>query len=60
MPLVFDEREIAKALIETHSISGNVELSWIVGRFPPARHSGVAKKCFIPDQIMLYFTIDVT
>jgi hypothetical protein len=40
----------------THSTSANLEFPWLVGRFPPARHSGAAKICFIPGQIMLYFT----
>jgi hypothetical protein len=51
-----DLREIAESLNETHSISANVEFPWLVGRFPPMRHSGAAKICFIPGQIMLYFT----
>ena len=51
-----DLREIAESLNETHSISANVEFSWLVGRFPLARHSGAAKICSIPGQIMIYFT----
>jgi hypothetical protein len=52
--------EVVKSLSETHSISANVEFPWLAGRFPPARHSGAAKICFIPGQIMLYFTYFVT
>ena len=51
-----DLREIAESLNETHSISANVEFPWLVGRFPPARHSGAAKICFIPGHIMVCFT----
>jgi hypothetical protein len=40
------------SLSETHSFSANVEFPWLVGRFPPARHSCAAKICFIPGSIM--------
>jgi hypothetical protein len=49
-------RIIAKSLSGSHSISANVEFPWLVGRFLPARHSGAAKICLIPGQIMPYFT----
>ena len=42
---------------EIRSISAKVPFPWLVGRFPPARHSGAAKICFIPGQIVLYFTL---
>jgi hypothetical protein len=42
---------------EIRLISAKVSFPWLVGRFPPARHSGAAKICFIPGQIMLYFTL---
>jgi hypothetical protein len=51
---------MTKSLSETHSISANVEFPWLVGRFLPARDSDAAKICFIPGQIMLHFTMNIT
>jgi hypothetical protein len=51
---------VAKSLSKTHSILANVEFPWLVGRFPPARHSGAAKISFHLGQVMGEVTITVT
>lgn len=50
---VVNKRPIAKSLRKTHSVSANVETPRFPGPFPTVRHSGAAKICFIPGQIML-------